>query len=107
MKNIVSIPGYRVYDYLLVLNPHEELRNKIMSIKKEFYDKYKAAAAVYGKPHITLVNFVQYEMMEERIINHLKTIAMGTKPVKIELKDYGSFPAQQAVSGGSIVIQKR
>ena len=38
MKTIVdTIPGYRIYEYLLVLNPHEELRNKIMQIKKDFF----------------------------------------------------------------------
>jgi len=88
-----AIPGYRIYEYLLVLNPHEELRNKIMAVKNEFYEKYQAETARWGKPHITLVNFVQYEMMEDRIVNHLKTIAMGFQPVKIELKDYGSFPS--------------
>ena len=94
MKNIInSIPGYRVYEYLLVLNPHEDLRDKIMQVKKEFYETYKASAAVYGKPHITLVNFVQYEMTEERIINRLKIIGMGYHPIKVELKDYGSFPS--------------
>ena len=94
MKNsIKSIPGYRVYEYLLVLNPHEELRNKIMHIKQQFYDAYKASTALGGKPHITLVNFVQYEMMEERIVNRLHSIAMGYHPVKIELNDYGSFPS--------------
>ena len=94
MKNIIkSLPGYKVYEYLLVLNPHEELRNKIMQVKQEFYNKYKAASAVYGKPHITLVNYVQYEMFEERILNRLKTIAMGYHPVKIELRDFGSFPS--------------
>jgi 2'-5' RNA ligase len=94
MKDLTNtIPGYRVYEYLIVLNPHEELRNKIMAVKKEFYEKYQAETARWGKPHITLVNFVQYEMMEDRIVNHLKTIAMGFHPVKIELKDYGSFPS--------------
>ncbi len=94
MKNTVnSIPGYKVYEYLLVLNPHEELRNKIMHVKQQFYDVYKAQTALYSKPHITLVNYVQYEMFEERIVNRLKTIAMGFHPVKIELKDYGSFPS--------------
>ena len=92
-KLIVSIPGYKIYEYLLVLNPHEELRNKIMSVKNEFYEKYKAENARWGKPHITLVNFVQYEMMEERIVNRLNLIAMGQHPVKVELKDYGSFPS--------------
>jgi len=80
-------------EYLLILHPHEELRNKIMAVKNEFYEKYQAETARWGKPHITLVNFVQYGMMEDRIINHLKTIAMGFQPVKIELKDYGSFPS--------------
>jgi len=95
MKEITGpvLPGYRIYEYLLVLSPHEELKNKIMAVKNEFYEKYQAETARWSKPHITLVNFVQYGLMEERIINHLKTIAMGFHPVKIELKDYGSFPS--------------
>jgi 2'-5' RNA ligase len=94
MKDLSNtIPGYRVYEYLLVLSPHEELRNKIMGVKKDFYDKYQAETARWGKPHITLVNYLQYEMMEEKILQHLKTIAMGYHPIKIELKDYGSFPS--------------
>ena len=95
MKQITdpTLPGYRVYEYLLVLNPHEELRKKIVEVKNGFYDKYKAETARWGKPHITLVNYVQYELLEKRIINHLNIIAMGFQPIKIELKDYGSFPS--------------
>ncbi|MBA2249243.1 MAG: 2'-5' RNA ligase family protein [Chitinophagaceae bacterium] len=94
MKNNLSImPGYRYNEYLLILNPHEELRNKIAQIKKEFHDKYQAASALYGKPHITLTTFTQLEMMEEKIVSRLKTIAMGYVPFKVELKDYGSFPS--------------
>ena len=89
----ITMPGYRVYEYLLVLNPHEELRNRIMQVKKEFYDVYKASTAIGGKPHVALVNFLQYEMMEERLVNRLKTIAMAYYPIKVELKDYGSFPS--------------
>ncbi len=88
----ITMPGYRVYEYLLVLNPHEELRNKIMQVKKDFSDEYKLGP-VGGKPHITLVNFLQYEMMEERLLNRLRVIAMGYHPIKIELKDFGSFPS--------------
>ncbi len=94
MKNILNaIPGYRINEYQLVLNPHEELRNKIMHVKQQFFDSYKSTHALYGKPHITLANFVQYEMYEERVVNRLKTIGMAQPPVKIELKDYGSFPS--------------
>ena len=88
-----TIPGYKVCEYLLVLNPHEELRNRIMQVKQEFYTTYKASSAVYEKPHVSLANFLQYEMMEERIINRLQVTGMGHHPIKVELKDYGSFPS--------------
>jgi 2'-5' RNA ligase len=91
--NLQTIPGYNINEYLLVLNPHEELRNKIKDVKQKFYNEYKAPNALWGKPHITLINFVQYAMMEERILNRLKTVAMGYYPFKVELKDFGSFPA--------------
>ena len=94
MKTIVNtIPGYRVYEYLLVLNPHEELRKKIMDVKNTFYEKYKAESARWGKPYVTLASYLQYEMMEERIVNRLHQVAMGFPPIKVELKDYGSFPS--------------
>lgn len=92
-RSLIQIPGYRYNEYLLIVNPHEELRNKIMQVKKEFAEKYKAPGALYTKPHITLVNFIQFDMVEERLVNSLKTIAMGYPPFKVELKDYGSFPS--------------
>ena len=88
-----TMPGYKINEYLLVLNPHEALRDKIMQVKKYFYDNYKNPSAVYHKPYVTLVNFIQYQLMEERLVNRLQVIAMGCPPVKIELKDYGSFPS--------------
>lgn len=88
-----TIPGYRIYEYLLVLCPHEELWNRIVKEKEAFAEKYKSDNARWSKPHITLVNFLQYELMEERLLNRLKLIAMGFHPIKVELKDYGSFPS--------------
>lgn len=94
MKTIVNtIPGYRMFEYLLVLSPHEELWNRIMKIKNEFAEAYQCEQAVRGRPYMTLVNFMQYEMMETGIVNHFKTIAMGQYPFKAELKDFGSFPS--------------
>ena len=90
--DLVSIPGYAVNEYVLVLAPHQELWNRIQKVKEEFHDKYKALNARWSKPHITLASFTQLEMMEERIVNRLKTVAMGYHPFKVELKDFGSFP---------------
>lgn len=91
--SLIKIPGYRYNEYLLVLNPNEDLRDKLMQVKKEFSEKYKATVALNSKPHITLVNFIQFEIMEERLVTRLNTIAAGYKPFKVDLKDYGSFPS--------------
>jgi len=95
MKNnlLNTIPGYKIYEYLLVLNPHEDLRNKIKEVKMSFYEKYQAENAKWGKPHIILANFLQYGMLEDRLINRLQQVAMGSHAIKVELKDYGSFPS--------------
>jgi 2'-5' RNA ligase len=90
---ITTLPGYKVNEYLLVLSPHEELWNKIMKVKEEFAEAFQSSHARWGKPHITLAKFRQYEMMEERILNRLKAVAMAQYPFKVELKDFGSFPS--------------
>ena len=76
------LPGYRINEYLLVLNPHRELSERISKVKEEFFDKYQAESARWGRPQVPLANFVQYAMMEERIINRLQNLAMGFYPSK-------------------------
>lgn len=92
-QNVQKLPGYQINEYQLILDPHEELRSRIVQVKKEFADKYQTTILWGAKPRLTLLKFTQLEMMEERIVNRFKTIAMGYHPIKIELKDFGSFPA--------------
>ena len=90
--SIKILPGYKYSEYLLVLKPNTVLQEKIVEIKKQFSKKYKIPRAIYSKPHITLANFLQFEMVEERLLNRLKILAMRYHPVTVSLKDYGSFP---------------
>jgi 2'-5' RNA ligase len=88
-----KISHYSANEYLLLLSPHEDLCNKIMNIKRAFYESYQSSNVLFNKPHITLVKFTQYSLQEDRIINRLHHIAMAFAPTKIELRDYGSFPS--------------
>jgi 2'-5' RNA ligase len=88
-----SPPGYRVYDYLLVITPPEVLWNRLMKVKEDFSIAYKTDAAKWSKPYITLVAFSQQAMWEERIINRLQNLTMAYAPFIITLKDFGSFPS--------------
>lgn len=85
--------AYRINEYLLVLSPPADLWKRIVDIKTDFADTYQSDHARWGKPHITLVNFLQFEMMETRIRNCLQELATGFCELEIELRDFGSFPS--------------
>jgi 2'-5' RNA ligase len=89
----VQMAGYRQNEYLLILNPHDELRQKIKGVKDAFADAFQMPSAKWGKPYLSIIRFKQIEMMEERIVNRLKTVAMGYRPFKVELINFGSYPS--------------
>ncbi|HEV9036423.1 MAG TPA: hypothetical protein VGQ51_07385 [Puia sp.] len=79
-------------EYQLILSPHEELNNKIRQIRTVFQETYQASSVPGGKANLALARFTQLTMMEERIVQRLRTIAMGFCPFKVELKDFGALP---------------
>lgn len=89
----ITMPGYRRFEYLVVLHPHRELNDKIAEIRKDFYKAYKLPGVPGSRSNLALVKFVQLEMVEARIINRLHTIAMGYPAFKVGIKDFGSFPS--------------
>jgi len=93
MEKIYStMPGYRLNDYLLVITPNEDLRKRIIAVRKNFNEKFTPSMPLTGKPHLALVHFVTWNMMEDKLVNRFNHIAMGMTPFKIELKDFASFP---------------
>jgi 2'-5' RNA ligase len=92
IQHVQHLPGYQLNEYELILDPHEELRNRIVQVKKEFAETYQAPQAKWGRPRLTLARFSQFEMTEERLLVRLNAVAMGFHPIKVELKDFGSYP---------------
>lgn len=90
---LIAMPGYRQIEYTIILNPNDALRERISKVRNEVHSKFHTSILLPGKPNIRLAKFFSFEMLEEKLINHLKTIAMGMPPFMTELKDYGSFPS--------------
>lgn len=86
------LSSYATAEYLLVIEPHEALRNEIGQVKKYFADSYDCPAAAIGKPNITLARFQQFEMIEQRIVHRLQLVAAAHASFIVELHDFGSFP---------------
>ena len=87
-----QLPGLYLYEYLLVIDPHEELRHRIEKCREALTEKYHIIQPLTGRPNVSLVRFSAMKMMEEKIIQRLQLIAMEEKPFVIELNDYGSYP---------------
>lgn len=81
-----------VAEYLLLLEPRRDLSDHITTIKQAFADRYKASEALKGKPHLTLVHYMQYTTFESRITQRLRTLCLQTAPFSVELQGFGSFP---------------
>ena len=92
-QGVFASSGYLVSEYIVVLQPHEELTQIIMQEKKLFAEKFECPEALYLKPRIALVRFKQHELMEPHIIRQLKNITAALSSFKVELKGFGSFPA--------------
>ena len=87
-QSLIKMPGYRSAEYILILNPHPALQEKIMKIKRQIWEKYDNGFLMNKKPVITLARFFSLQMMEEKLMNHFKIAGMAMPPFKVSLKDY-------------------
>jgi len=86
------LSSYATAEYLLVIEPHEALRDEITKLKKYFAETYDCPAAAIGKPNITVVRFQQYEMIEQKLVHRLQLVATAQNSFVVEMYDFGSFP---------------
>ena len=92
-SSIANLPEYQVNHYKIIITPNEEIAERIIRIQKDFIRKYKVVYTSVYRPQIILVSFKQFQAHEEKIINRLHRVGMEFHPLKIELKDFGSFPS--------------
>ena len=92
MLNIFNNKELLVNEYLLIIQPNEDVKQKINTIKKDFAEKYECPQALYSKPHITLVKFKQYEMNEQKIIHSINNIVCQKAPIQVSINGFESFP---------------
>jgi 2'-5' RNA ligase len=90
---LFNTAALQVNEYLLVVNLHEDIYNRIMQIKQNFAEKFDYGLAKKTYPHITLIHFLLHSMNEDRMVHRIRNIVEMHEPFKVELHGYGSFPA--------------
>jgi len=82
-----------VFEYVLVISPDEVTCAFMSEIKNIFKIQYGCEYAASLIPHITLINFVQFEMNEKRIVEYLERFSKSVNPFDIQLNGFGQFPS--------------
>jgi 2'-5' RNA ligase len=86
-----SIPPFPQAEYLLVLSPDEHLQERIGRLRQSVGEK--TGIRISGKAHITLARWQAWDMMEERLLQHLHVLAMEQYPFRVQLEDFKGFPS--------------
>jgi 2'-5' RNA ligase len=94
--SLVRMPGYALREYLLVLNPHEALRERIARKREKFRSSFGLPDGPVPA-HLILARFHQRLMDADRTMGQLKQVAMGIAPFRVSLRDFGSQPDHSIV----------
>ena len=89
----VSMPGYRINEYRLVIPLPEALQNKMKEVRKSLHEKYKVKLPFQLKPCLTLLKCHVLEKTEAKLIGCLQQIAMATDLFKVELEGFAAYPS--------------
>jgi len=83
--------GLNLNEYLLVIEPENEIRQQIQQLKQLFMQRYRLSNAIVSKPHLTLMRCLQYESYEGLMVQKLRNIAAAVTPFGIQLQGFGNF----------------
>lgn len=81
-----------VNDYLLIIQPSDDVKAKVNALKRAFAEAYECPQALHSKPHITLLRFMQYGMNERNIIHKMQVYINRHSSFLVSLSNFGSFP---------------
>ncbi len=84
--------SYGMMEYILVMHPGEQVNEKILLEKQNFYRQYGEKNAIKPKQHITLANFLAKEAMEPTLSRWINNICSQHKSFELTLNNYSGFP---------------
>lgn len=77
--------------YLLLIEPEKKVSFRIEKLRDTIHSEVNMVANPFFSPHITVLDFLQYESYESRIVPLLKKFISQINPFTLRLNDFGSF----------------
>ncbi|MBD0368940.1 MAG: 2'-5' RNA ligase family protein [Flavisolibacter sp.] len=89
----ISMPGYRINEYRLVVPLPETVQEKVTALRKSLHQKHKVKFTFGLKPCLTLLKCHAFEKTEARLVERLQQITMSTDAFKVELEGFAAYPS--------------
>ncbi len=77
--------------YLLLIEPEKKVSFRIEKLRDTIHSEVNMVANPFYNPHITVLDFAQYESYENRIVPLLKKFIAQINPFALRLNDFGTF----------------
>lgn len=77
--------------YLLLIEPEKKVAFRIEKLRDTIHSEVNMVENPFFNPHITVVDFEQYESYEERIVPAVKGLVAQLNPFTLKLNDFGTF----------------
>ncbi len=77
--------------YLLLIEPEKKVSFRIEKLRDTLRSEVNMLANPFFNPHITVLDFLQYESYESRIVPLLQQFISRINPFTVRLTDFGSF----------------
>ena len=87
--------GYQLglFEYMLIANPDEQVRQKIVMEKEDFYQQYGTEIAIKTGPHITIAKFFIKKEMEDWLCKGIQNACNVQASFSVDLNNFSGFPA--------------
>lgn len=78
-------------EYLLVLNPDENITSDIRYFKNKIWELVGDFPGHYALPHITIYNFLGFEEKEDAILDALTNVCKNVKSTFVHVENFNCF----------------
>ncbi|HSK12150.1 MAG TPA: 2'-5' RNA ligase family protein [Phnomibacter sp.] len=92
LSSTIAQPVYPIDQYLLIIRPSLPVEQRIRRLKNEIREAFDLKVHNMQGGYVLLARFSQYALLENKMTDKLRLIAMEARPFLVELKDYYSHP---------------
>jgi hypothetical protein len=82
----------RLHDYLLVVQPGDDVIEKILEEEQFFCEQYNHIHSSQFEPHIIIAHFLVKEVMEPTLVRWIQNICRLQNGFVVTLNNFGGFP---------------